>query len=94
MVTLSTGGGAGAGKVNLGQLNVTKSVDVATPTLWSRMATGRSIRDATLAVRRIVGDGIPQEYLKILCTVSRLLLRHCSGLRSSPQHTSPPVLPH
>ena len=57
------GGGAGAGKVSVHDLTVTKSLDKATANLMKACATGEHIKEAVLYVRK-AGDK-PQEYFKV-----------------------------
>ena len=56
-------GGAGAGKVNVHDLNFTKPVDKASPDLFLKCATGEHYDDATLVCRK--AGGSPLEYLKL-----------------------------
>ena len=58
------GGGAGAGKVNVGDLKLVKFVDRASPTLFYLCCCGEHIPKATLTVRK-AGGKKPLEYLKI-----------------------------
>ncbi len=53
----------GAEKPEFQDLWVTKAVDLATPQLWSHLATGRQIQSAELIMRRMGGD--PVEFLKL-----------------------------
>jgi len=57
------GGGAGAGKVNVQDLSVTKWVDSATPKLVLACCNGTHYDDATLVVRK--AGGTPVEYIKL-----------------------------
>jgi type VI secretion system secreted protein Hcp len=61
--TTHTGGGGGAGKVNVQDISFTKWVDKASPVLFLDCASGKHIKEATLTVRK-AGDK-PLEYLKI-----------------------------
>ena len=58
------GGGAGAGKVNVQDLSVTKYVDSASPKLMKACADGSHFPNALLTVRK-AGGTAPVEYLKI-----------------------------
>jgi type VI secretion system secreted protein Hcp len=58
------GGGAGSGKVNVQDLNVTKYVDSASPKLLLASCSGTHYDEALLVVRKAGGDN-PVEYLKI-----------------------------
>jgi type VI secretion system secreted protein Hcp len=58
-----SGGGAGAGKVNVQDLSFTKWVDSASPKLALACCAGKHFKDAVLVVRK-AGDK-PVEYLKI-----------------------------
>jgi type VI secretion system secreted protein Hcp len=57
------GGGAGAGKVNVQDLNFTKWVDKSTPDLILACCNGQHFDDAKLVVRK--AGGSPLEYLVI-----------------------------
>ena len=61
------GTGGGAGKVSLGDLQLSKSiVDMATVTLFLNLCTGKHFSKATLHCRKKTGDdGKALEYLKI-----------------------------
>jgi len=61
-----TGGGAGAGKVNIQDLSFTKYIDKSTPEVEGRCASGKHIVTATLVVRK-AGE-TPLEYLKMKMT--------------------------
>lgn len=61
--TTHVGGGAGAGKVNVQDISVTKWVDKSSPTLMQHCAKGTHIDEAFLTVRK-AGD-TPLEYIKI-----------------------------
>ncbi|PWV64784.1 Hcp family type VI secretion system effector [Plasticicumulans acidivorans] len=64
--TFHTGGGGGAGKVNMQDISVTKWVDSASYALMDACATGEHIDDATLVVRKAGGKaGQTLEYIKI-----------------------------
>ena len=62
--TFHTGGGGGAGKVNINDMSVTKWVDIASYALMHACATGQHIDDALLTVRK-AGGKEPVEYIKI-----------------------------
>lgn len=61
--TSHTGGGSGAGKVNVQDLSVTKYVDGASCALFQAMCKGTHIKEANLVVRK-AGDK-PLEYIKL-----------------------------
>jgi|SRR5215472_10892289 len=50
-------GGAGAGKVSLSDLTITKNVDKASPSLFSACASGRHFATAQLYLRQLAGPG-------------------------------------
>src|SRR5271165_1803403 len=58
------GGGAGSGKVNVQDINVTKWVDASSPKLVLACCAGKHHDEATLVVRKAGGDS-PVEYIKI-----------------------------
>lgn len=58
-----TGGGGGAGKVNVQDLSFTKYVDSATSPIIMHVCKGKHIPSATLVMRKAGGD--PVEYLVI-----------------------------
>ncbi|MFO0881435.1 MAG: type VI secretion system tube protein Hcp [Gemmataceae bacterium] len=58
-----TGGGQGAGKVNVQDLTFTKYIDKATPDLLLATCNGKHIPKAVLTVRK--AGGSPLEYLQI-----------------------------
>jgi type VI secretion system secreted protein Hcp len=60
------GGGAGAGKVNVQDLSITKYIDKSTPDLLLTCCNGKHHDTATLIVRK-AGEK-PLEYLKITMT--------------------------
>lgn len=60
------GGGAGAGKVNVQDLSITKYVDKATPDIILATCNGKHIPEAKLTVRK-AGEN-PLEYLVITMT--------------------------
>jgi type VI secretion system secreted protein Hcp len=68
--TFSTGGGGGAGKVNIHDLSFTKWVDKATPELMMACSNGKHIPKAVLTVRK-AGEK-PLEYQTI--TLEKLLI--------------------
>jgi type VI secretion system secreted protein Hcp len=59
-----TGGGGGAGKVNVQDLSFTKYIDKSSPNLMMACSVGTHIDAATLVVRKAGGDK-PVEYVKI-----------------------------
>jgi type VI secretion system secreted protein Hcp len=58
-----TGGGGGAGRVNMQDLSFTKTIDKATPQLMLAVANGKQLLEAVLTVRR--SGETPVEYLVI-----------------------------
>jgi type VI secretion system secreted protein Hcp len=58
------GGGAGAGKVNVQDVSVTKYVDSSSPKLMLACCNGTHYANALLTVRKAGGDS-PVEYIKI-----------------------------
>lgn len=61
------GGGAGAGKVNVDNLQVTKYVDSSSPKLMKACCGGSHFDSALLTVRK-AGGNAPVEYVKIKMT--------------------------
>lgn len=57
------GQGAGAGKVQVGDIHILKRVDTATPMLMKACATGQHIATGTLTVRKSGGTAL--EYFKV-----------------------------
>ena len=57
------GGGAGAGKVHVQDLSITKYVDSATPPLLLAASNGEHFKEALLTVRKAGKDAV--EYIKI-----------------------------
>jgi type VI secretion system secreted protein Hcp len=51
-----TGGGIGAGKVNIGDVSIMKRADKASPTLMLKCAKGEHIKKATITCRKAGGD--------------------------------------
>ena len=64
--TTHSGGGGGAGKVNVQDISFTKWVDKASPVLFLDCANGKHIKEATLTNRKAGKD--QQEYLVIKLT--------------------------
>lgn len=61
--TTHSGGGGGAGKVNVQDMSITKYVDLASATLLNAVSTGKHFTSATLTVRK--AGGAPLEYIVI-----------------------------
>jgi type VI secretion system secreted protein Hcp len=61
--TTHTGGGGGAGKVNVQDLSLTKWVDKASPNLMMATCNGKHYKEALLTVRK-AGE-TPLEYIKV-----------------------------
>lgn len=59
--TMHTGGGGGAGKVNIQDLSVTKWVDKSSPVLMAACSKGDQYTEAKLTVRK--AGGSPLEYI-------------------------------
>jgi len=72
--TMHTGGGGGAGKVNMQDLSVTKWVDKASPILFQKVASGKHFPKAKLICRK-AGDN-PVEY--IVMTMEEVLISSVS----------------
>lgn len=60
---VGAGGGAGAGKVQVSDLKITKKVDASSPNLVASCCGGKHFKTATLTVRKAGGD--QQDYLKL-----------------------------
>lgn len=65
--SLSSSGGAGAGKANFSDFNFTAHTSKASPLLMLNTATGKHLKSATLTVSRRV-RGANQDFLKIELT--------------------------
>ncbi len=72
--TFHTGGGGGAGKVNVQDLSFTKWVDKASPTLMLESANGTHIEKAELFVRKAGKN--PLEYIVI--TMEKIMISSIS----------------
>jgi type VI secretion system secreted protein Hcp len=64
--TMSFGGGGGAGKVQMRDLNFRKNVDRASPKLFLACATGEHIKNAVLTARKAGKDQL--DYFKVTLT--------------------------
>ena len=64
--TAHMGGGAGAGKVSVQDLSITKYVDKATPNLFLFCCNGKHVPECVLVVRKAGED--PLEYIKMTMT--------------------------
>jgi type VI secretion system secreted protein Hcp len=64
--TTHEGSGGGAGKANFQDISFTKYIDKGSPVLFTKLAKGSHLTDATLVVRK--AGGTPIEYLKITMT--------------------------
>ena len=62
----ATGGGGGAGKVKVHDIEFVKKTDAASPLLMLNCANGAHIKEANLVVRKAGGEQL--EYLKIKLT--------------------------
>jgi type VI secretion system secreted protein Hcp len=58
-------GGAGAGKVSLQDISITKTIDKSTPLLYKACASGKHFANVTLFVRRTAPDSKAQTYYVI-----------------------------
>jgi type VI secretion system secreted protein Hcp len=67
MGTQGSGGGGGAGKVDVGNISITKYVDKSTADLIYAVCSGKHIKDALITVRKAGGEK-PLEYLKVTLT--------------------------
>lgn len=62
----ATGGGGGAGKVQVHDISLWKKTDASSPLLFLNCANGAHIKEATFVVRKAGGEQL--EYLKIKLT--------------------------
>lgn len=62
--SVATGGGSGAGKVDLSALSIQKQVDLASAKLFQKCCMGKHFDNATLVIREAGGDA-PVEYWTI-----------------------------
>ncbi|MFY1666429.1 Hcp family type VI secretion system effector [Pseudomonas sp. Pseu.R1] len=67
------GGGGGAGKVNITDLSLTKSLDKSSPNLMMACSSGKHYPEATLTVRK-AGGASPVEYMII--KLSEVMVAH------------------
>lgn len=58
-------GGGGAGKVSFSDLNITKSLDKASPMLYLRTANGQHVDQVKLFVRKNDAKGAPVDYYMV-----------------------------
>jgi type VI secretion system secreted protein Hcp len=54
--SMAFGGGGGSGKVSVGDLNITKRFDKASPKLFEALGTGKHIKEAILTLKKAGGD--------------------------------------
>jgi len=73
-----TGGGGGAGKVNVQDLSFTKYVDIASPLLLLYCATGQHITDAILTVRKSGGKVGSDAVNYLVITMKELMVTSVS----------------
>ncbi len=78
-----TGGGGGAGKVNIQDISFTKYVDKSSPELMLACSNGKHIKDAVLTVRK--AGQKPLDYLTI--TMEKLLISSISTGGSGGEET-------
>ena len=64
-VTLSSGGGAGSGKVTFNALNIQKLVDAMSPALFKYLAAGNTFDFVNIVFTRTGVDGNPFPFFKI-----------------------------
>jgi type VI secretion system secreted protein Hcp len=64
--TSAQGGGAGAGRVSMGDFHLTKVIDKSSPKIMQACATGKSFPKVLLTARKAGGE--QQEYLKVTFT--------------------------
>ncbi|WP_276570243.1 Hcp family type VI secretion system effector [Thiocystis minor] len=76
--TFHTGGGGGAGKVNVQDLSFTKYVDIATPVLMLSCATGEHIEKAVLTVRKAGGKAGEDALQYLVITLEKLMVTSVS----------------
>jgi type VI secretion system secreted protein Hcp len=62
----ATGGGGGAGKVQVHDFTIVKKTDASSPLLFLNCASGAHIKEATLVVRKAGGEQL--EFMKIKLT--------------------------
>lgn len=62
--SMHQGGGGGAGKVSIGNLSLSKSLDKSSPNLMMACSSGKHYQEATLTVRK-AGGSVPVEYMII-----------------------------
>jgi len=73
-----TGGGGGAGKVNVQDLSFTKWVDIASPLLLLYCATGQHIPSAILTVRKAGGKVGSDAINYLIITMTELMVTSVS----------------
>lgn len=76
--TFHTGGGGGAGKVNVQDLSATKWVDIASPLLLLYCATGQHIPKAVLTVRKSGGKAGSDALPYVVITMEKLMVTSVS----------------
>ncbi|MBK1718448.1 Hcp family type VI secretion system effector [Thiocystis violacea] len=76
--TFHTGGGGGAGKVNVQDLSCTKYVDIASPVLLLNCATGEHIDKAVLTVRKAGGKAGEDALQYLVITMEKLMVTSVS----------------
>lgn len=65
--SMAFGGGGGSGKVSVGDLEITKRFDKASPKLFESLSTGKHIKEAILTLKKAGGDK-SVEYLNFKMT--------------------------
>jgi type VI secretion system secreted protein Hcp len=72
--TASTGGGHTAERAELGDISITKVVDLASPMLAQLCACGKTIPKAKLEMQRADGNGEPVKYFEV--ELENVLIAH------------------
>jgi type VI secretion system secreted protein Hcp len=72
--TASTGGGHTAERAELGEIHISKLVDLASPMLAQLCACGKTIPKAKLEMQRADGDGQPIKYFEV--ELENVLIAH------------------
>ena len=72
--TFHTGGGGGAGKVNVQDLALTKYVDLSSPVFLLNCASGEHIPEATLTVRKSGGKAGDDALNYLVVTMKKIMV--------------------
>jgi type VI secretion system secreted protein Hcp len=81
--TASTGGGHTAERAELGEIHISKLVDLASPMLAQLCACGKTIPKAKLEMQRADGDGQPIKYFEV--ELENVLVAHIAPTFSGGQ---------